>query len=113
MRWWLGRDRFATHKCILATRNEVEEEEEEERIVRSLTATTRGPDGQESRLESTAVATTRPVINEGGGGGIEARTSLLTKTEAVEQSASKSPRVSESREEWQEQVTRIDTIPFF
>ncbi|RVD85844.1 uncharacterized protein DFL_004149 [Arthrobotrys flagrans] len=68
MRWWLGRDRFATHKCILATRNEVEEEEEE-RIVRSLTATTRGPDGQESRLESTAVATTRPVINEGGGGG--------------------------------------------
>ncbi|KAI9829918.1 MAG: hypothetical protein M1826_005340 [Phylliscum demangeonii] len=29
MRWWLGRDCFARHKCILATREEVKVEEEE------------------------------------------------------------------------------------
>ncbi|KAK6517774.1 hypothetical protein TWF506_004954 [Arthrobotrys conoides] len=107
MRWWLGRDGFATHKCILATRNEVEEEE---RMVGSLTATSRGTDGQENRLESTAIATTRPVIDEGEQK-TEARTSLSTKTEAVDQCTSKSPTISEYKEEWQEQVTRIDTSP--
>ncbi|KAF3162632.1 hypothetical protein TWF225_006715 [Orbilia oligospora] len=107
MRWWLGRDGFATHKCILATRNEVEDEE---RMIGSLTATSRGTDGHENRLESTAIATTRPVIHEGEQK-IEARTSLSTKTEAVDQCTSKSPTISEFKEEWQEQVTQIDTSP--
>ena len=33
MRWWLGRECFATQKCILATRKEKEDEEEEDYYV--------------------------------------------------------------------------------
>ncbi|KAK6519534.1 hypothetical protein TWF281_003361 [Arthrobotrys megalospora] len=107
MRWWLGRDGFATHKCILATKNEVEEEE---RIEGSLTATARGLDGQEHRLESKAVATTRPVIDEGYEK-IEATTKLSTKTEAIEPRASGASTSTEYEEEWKERVARIDISP--
>lgn len=31
MRWWLGRECFATQKCILATRDEIEIEDEEDK----------------------------------------------------------------------------------
>ncbi|KAK6340652.1 hypothetical protein TWF696_008977 [Orbilia brochopaga] len=82
MRWWLGRDGFATHKCILATRNEVEEEEQ--RMEGTVTATARESDagGLKHRMESRAVATTRFVMDDGMGK-ITATTKITTKTSAI------------------------------
>ncbi|KAK6501803.1 hypothetical protein TWF481_009627 [Arthrobotrys musiformis] len=105
MRWWLGRDGFATHKCILATRSEVEEEE---RIAGSPTATAKGPDGQEGRLGLEVVAITQSMI-DGGKAKVKAATKLSTRTEAVEQCASQFATISKSKEEWQEEITQINT----
>ncbi|EPS42956.1 hypothetical protein H072_3037 [Dactylellina haptotyla CBS 200.50] len=107
MRWWLGRDGFATHKCILATRSEVEEEE---RMEGFLTATARGPDGQEHRMESKAVATTRPIVGEGEEK-IEAKTQLSMRTETMERSPNGYPITSEIEEEWHEKTTKVDLSP--
>ncbi|KAF3933927.1 hypothetical protein ABW19_dt0205957 [Dactylella cylindrospora] len=104
MRWWLGRDGFATHKCILATRKEVEEEE---RMEGSLVAATRGSKGREQILESRAVATTRPLI-EDGEEKIEATAQLSTRRKTTE-SKDENPW-TEISEEWQSKTATIDAI---
>ncbi|KAK6358526.1 hypothetical protein TWF730_007856 [Orbilia blumenaviensis] len=106
MRWWLGRDGFATHRCVLATKNEVEEEE---RIGGYLTATAEDQDGQKHHMESKAVATTRPVVVKGKEK-IEATARLTTKTEALEQCICSSPTRSEFAEERQKRVISIDAL---
>ncbi|KAF3906018.1 hypothetical protein ABW21_db0205384 [Orbilia brochopaga] len=82
MRWWLGRDGFATHKCVLATLNEVEEEEQ--RMEGTVTATAREPNahGLKHRMESKAVAVTRSVMDKGMET-ITATTKVTTKTSSI------------------------------
>ncbi|KAF7959875.1 hypothetical protein EAE96_001478 [Botrytis aclada] len=52
MRWWLGRDGFAKHKCILATREESIQEDEEDRLVWCDTQSNSDSNDEKKKLTS-------------------------------------------------------------
>ena len=82
MRWWLGRDGFATQKCILATRKEVIEEEKLIHTIEvnhSIKAKERGNKaGEEQTLDARGTATTEEFSHDGVRN-VTARTSTSTK----------------------------------
>ncbi len=70
MRWWLGRDCFAKHKCILATRDERKREELEDAAQDRAAAARPGDDGGGAAdAAANADATTAGAAPNGWGGG--------------------------------------------